>query len=104
MCGSRVSLRQLGRTVARVPSGAAGMAVVASRSGSEGKAQSPAVSRNGMSRSTPSSLRVTLAMALNRAIDSPYGSSIATRGSRRGSASSGNAAGTIDACSGAPAS
>ena len=95
--GNRVCCRQLGRTVAERAAGERGAAIVARRSGSEGTAQSPAVTRNGMSRSTPSSSRVTFETALYRVIASPYGSSSASGGSLCGSAAIGNAAGACEA-------
>ena len=80
------------------------VAVIASRIGSEGRPQSPACSKTGRSRSTPSSLRATLTIALAAAIASPYGSNNAVRGSDAGSSTRGNAPGACDAVSGAPAS
>jgi hypothetical protein len=57
-----------------------------------------------MSRSTPSSFRVTLATALNLAIASPYGRSSATLGSSVGCGVSAKAAGACDARSVEPSS
>jgi hypothetical protein len=84
--------------------GESGATIIANRNGNDGSAQSPTASRSGMSRSTPSTLRVTLPTALNRVIASPYGNSSATVGSSRGSGCNANAPGAAEMCNGEPAS